>query len=154
MLKLKQMKRWVVWNYVINKKGNKTKCPIAVTGRATGSDAKFQSTWVTYDEAVMAKERLGTDGVGFMLPEGYFFIDIDHKGLDNPFVKMMLERFDSYAEISPGGNGLHIYGFADMSRIPVFRDEKGNLKLDRQFYMKHPKNNNELYIGGEMLPFC
>lgn len=148
MLKLKRMKRWVVWNYVINKKGNKTKCPIAVTGRATGSDAKFQSTWVTYDEAVMAKERLGTDGVGFMLPEGYFFIDIDHKRLDNPFVKMMLERFDSYAEISPGGNGLHIYGYADMSRIPVFRDEKGNLKLDRQFYMKHPKTNNELYIGG------
>ena len=148
MLKLKQMKRWVLWNYVITKKGNKTKCPIAVTGRATGSDEKFQNTWVTYDEAVLAKERLGTDGVGFMLPEGYFFIDIDHKGLDNPFVKMMLERFDSYAEISPGGNGLHIYGYADMSRIPVYLDEKGKLKLDRQFYMKHPKTKNELYIGG------
>lgn len=147
MLKLKQMKIWLCWKY-IEVKGKKTKKPVAASGGATGTNSEYQKTWVTYDEAVSAMKRMNADGIGFVIPRGYFFLDIDHKELTNPFVQMMLERFDSYAEISPGGNGLHIYGYADMSKIPVFLDEKGKLKLDRQFYMKHPKTNNELYIGG------
>lgn len=88
------------------------------------------------------------DGIGFVIPAGYFFLDIDHQELTNPFVQMMLKRFSSYAEISPSGNGLHIYGIADMTRLPITHNEDGKQKIDRQFYMKNPNNGIELYFGG------
>lgn len=147
MLKLKQMKIWLCWNY-IEVKGKKTKKPVAAGDGATGTNNKYQKTWVTYDEAVSAMKRMNADGIGFVIPVGYFFLDIDHQELTNPFVQMMLKRFSSYAEISPSGNGLHIYGIADMKRLPIFRDKDGKQKLDRQFYMKNPNNGIELYFGG------
>ena len=147
MLKLKQMKIWLCWNY-IEVKGKKTKKPVAAGDGATGTNNKYQKTWVTYDEAISAKQHMKADGIGFVIPVGYFFLDIDHQKLTNPFVQMMLKRFSSYAEISPSGNGLHIYGIADMKRLPIFRDKDGKQKLDRQFYMKNPNNGIELYFGG------
>ena len=99
-------------------------------------------------EANVAKQHMKADGIGFVIPEGYFFLDVDHQELTNPFVQMMLKRFSSYAEISPSGNGLHIYGIADMTRLPMAQDKDGKQKLDRQFYMKNPNNGIELYFGG------
>ena len=147
MLKLKQMKIWLCWNY-IEVKGKKTKKPVAAGGGATGTNSEYQKTWVTYDEAILAKQHMKADGIGFVIPEGYFFLDVDHQELTNPFVQMMLKRFSSYAEISPSGNGLHIYGIADMTRLPMAQDKDGKQKLDRQFYMKNPNNGIELYFGG------
>lgn len=111
-------------------------------------NSEYQKTWVTYDEAILAKQHMKADGIGFVIPEGYFFLDVDHQELTNPFVQMMLKRFSSYAEISPSGNGLHIYGIADMTRLPMAQDKDGKQKLDRQFYMKNPNNGIELYFGG------
>ena len=145
--KLKQMKIWLCWNY-IDVNGKKTKKPVAADGGTTGTNSEYQNTWATCDEAVSAKERMNADGIGFVIPRGYFFLDIDHKEIENPFIQMMLKRFDSYAEISPSGNGLHIYGMADMARLPVIQNKDGKQKLDRQFYMKNPNNGTELYIGG------
>ncbi len=147
MQKLKQMKIWLCWKY-IEVNGRKTKKPIAAYGSATGTNSEYQKTWVTYDEAVSAKNRLNADGIGFVIPCGYFFLDIDHRELDNPFVQTMLKRFNSYAEISPSGNGLHIYGLVDMSKLPIVLAKNGKQMLDRQFYMKNPNNGTELYIGG------
>lgn len=147
MTNLKEKRIWVLWDY-IEVKGRKTKKPISASGSPTGTNAEYQGTWVTYQEAVSAKKHLNADGIGFVIPKGYFFLDIDHKELTNSFVQMMLQRFHSYAEISPSGNGLHIYGMADMSKIPIFQDKEGKWKLDRQFYMKNPNNGTELYLGG------
>lgn len=107
MLKLKQMKIWLCWNY-IEVKGKKTKKPVAAGDGATGTNNKYQKTWVTYDDAISAKQHMKADGIGFVIPVGYFFLDIDHQKLTNPFVQMMMKRFSSYAEISPSGNGLHL----------------------------------------------
>lgn len=147
MLKLKQMKIWLCWNY-IEVKGKKTKKPVAADGGVTGTNNDYQKTWVTYDEAVSAKQRMSADGIGFVIPRGYFFLDIDHEELTNPFVQMMLKRFSSYAEISPSGNGLHIYGIADITKLPIMQDKNGKQRIDRQFYVKNPNNGMELYIGG------
>lgn len=147
MLTLKQMKIWLCWNY-IEVKGKKTKKPVAADGGVTGTNNEYQKTWVTYDEAVSAKQRMNADGIGFVIPRGYFFLDIDHEELTNPFVQSMLKRFSSYAEISPSGNGLHIYGIADMTKLPIMQDKNGKQRIDRQFYVKNPNNGIELYIGG------
>jgi len=147
LLKLKQMKIWLCWKY-IEVKGKKTKKPIAAYGGATGANSEYQKTWVTYDEAVSAMKRMNADGIGFVIPVGHFFLDIDHRELTDPFVQTMLKRFNSYAEISPSGNGLHIYGMVNLARLPIAEDKDGKQKLDRQFYMKNPNNGVELYIGG------
>ncbi len=49
---------------------------------------------------------------------------------------------------SVSGNGLHIYGKADLSKLPIAPDKNGKPRLDKQFYMKNPNNGIELYIGG------
>lgn len=74
-------------------------------------------------------------------------MDIDHKELTDPFVQLMLERFNSYAEYSVSG-GIHIYGKCDIDRVPTYLDKDGKLRLDKAFYMKNPHNSTELYCGG------
>ena len=91
----------------------------AVDGRASGTDESWRQTWVTYEEAVAAKDTFGMDGVGFKIPDGYFFLDVDHRDLDDPLVQKLLTRFDSYAERSVSGGGIHIYGHCVTSLIPT-----------------------------------
>ncbi len=144
---LKAQRIWVC--FIIRKKdGGFDKKPISAYGTETGSDADHAHTWVTYDEAVRAMKEKGYDGIGFALPEGFFFIDIDHRELTDPFLVMLLERFASYTEYSYSGDGVHIYGICDISKIPTYIDQKGKLRLDKAFYMKNPNNKVELYCGG------
>lgn len=144
---LKQMKIWLCWNYV-EKNGRKTKVPCSAYGRATGTNPQYSRTWVTFEEAKKAACAKNYSGVGFVIPEGFFFLDIDHKPLDNPYVIKMLERFGSYTERSVSGEGIHIYGRCDFTKLPTEKDKKGNLKLDKKYYLKNPHNDTELYIGG------
>ena len=109
MEELMKQRIWVLWRKEAN--GDRiTKVPFAASGGATGTNEKYRHTWVTYDEAVEAAKRVGAAGVGFVIPEGYFFLDIDHADLNDPRVKTTLSRFDSYAEFSVSGNGVHPSG--------------------------------------------
>ena len=147
MDELKSQKIWLCWNYE-TRKGKRTKVPISASGTATGTNSEYAHTWVTYDEAIKAADKHGYNGVGFTIPQGYFFLDIDHKELTDPFVQLMLERFNSYAEYSVSGGGIHIYGKCDIDRVPTYLDKDGKLRLDKAFYMKNPHNSTELYCGG------
>ena len=140
------MKIWICWNWG-TRGGKRTKVPIAASGCATGTDEPHRCTWVTKAEAEKAAREKGYDGIGFVLPEGHFFLDIDGRPPDEPYVLMMLERFSSYAETSVSGNGIHIYGKCDTSKIPTYIDGKGKTRLSKEFYMKSP-DNVELYYGG------
>ena len=122
MQELKDMRIWMLWEWATDKDGKKTKKPFAANGRACGTDEKFSSRWVTYDEAVAAMKRFPgrAAGVGFKIPGGYFFLDVDHKALEDPYVQTLLRRFASYAEISVSGDGTHIYGKYDLSKIPTY----------------------------------
>ena len=111
---LKSQSIWFCWDWVV-RKGKRTKVPIAASGCATGVDERYRCTWVTHDEAVQASREHGYAGVGFVIPEGYFFLDIDHRDLVHSFVQMLLRRYNSYAEKSVSGNGIHIYGKCDLS---------------------------------------
>lgn len=148
MQELKEQRIWMLWRFEIRKE-KQTKVPkSAVDGRASGTDESWRQTWVTYEEAVAAKDTFGMDGVGFKIPDGYFFLDVDHRDLDDPLIQKLLTRFDSYAERSVSGGGIHIYGRCDASLIPTSTDANGRVKLDRAYYMKNPHNGVELYYGG------
>lgn len=85
MQELMKQKIWICWNFA-EVKGHRTKKPISAYGTPTGTDAAHAHTWVTYEEARTAAEKNGHDGVGFVIPERYFFLDIDHMALTDPFV--------------------------------------------------------------------
>ena len=142
MEKLKQMPIWICWN-LKTVKGKKTKVPCAASGGVTGTTKEYAHTWVTYDEAAAAMRKHGYTGIGFIIPEGVFFIDKDHIDLNDPIVQKLLKLFPTYAERSFSGDGVHSYGFCDLSRIPV-KDNKLNPDI---YYTKNPHNGTEVYIG-------
>ncbi|MCR4621177.1 MAG: DUF5906 domain-containing protein, partial [Clostridiales bacterium] len=121
--------------------------PRSAQNAATGTNTEYEHTWVTYDEAVAGAKQHSFDGVGFKIPEEYFFLDIDHHELTDPYVQLMLERFDSYAERSISGGGIHIYGKCDPGRLPTIIRSNGKRGMDSAYYMKNPNNDMELYCG-------
>jgi len=138
---LKRQKQWLCWNYTEDKDGKITKKPISYKNATTGVNEKYRETWCTYDEAKSAKEKYGFDGIGFVIPGGYFGIDIDKRDLEDATTKDILSMFsETYAEISPSGKGLHIIGKVDLSKLPK--------DLLERYYQKNEKINIECYIGG------
>jgi primase-polymerase (primpol)-like protein len=139
MQELKQMRIWFPWRWSTDKNGNTTKVPFAANGGKTGTDDAHSSTWVIHDEAVDAAEKYHAAGVGFKIPENYFFLDIDHRKLSDPLVQTLLARFDSYTERSVSGSGFHIYGKCDFTKLPTYIDEKGKVRLDKHFIKRTAK---------------
>lgn len=138
---LKRQNQWLCWNYIEDKDGKITKKPISYKNAPTGTNEEYRKTWCTYDEAISAKEKYGFDGIGFVIPDGYFGIDIDKRSLEDTITKNILSMFsETYAEKSPSGKGLHIIGKVDLSKLPK--------DLLERYYQKNKKINIECYIGG------
>ena len=148
MQELKNQKIWLCWIRRKTRDGKWTKVPISASGGETGTDEAHRDTWVTYEEAIKAARENRYSGVGFVIPEGYFFLDMDHVDLDDPIVRKFMERFkDTYSEVSVSGQGVHFVGKVDLSRIPTYIDKEGKLRLSPEFYQKNSKAKIELYIG-------
>lgn len=130
---LKSQPIWYNWQ-MVDKNGHKTKRPLY--GKP-----------MTYDEATKRASRY--DGVGFIVPEGYFFLDIDHRDVTDELVQDVLSRLDTYAELSQSGNGVHFYGKVDEAFLPI---EDG--KLSPAYYTKNPHTHMELYFGSLTKRFC
>ena len=83
MEKLKRQRVWVCWKYV-SKGGRMTKVPFTHTGRATGTSPEHGGEWTDYETAHAAAQtpEMGYDGIGFVMKEGYFLLDVDHKDMD------------------------------------------------------------------------
>jgi len=104
--------RWVGWRYV-SREGKDVKIPTSVHGgNASVSD---ESTWGTRREA----RRLKGDGIGIVL--GYIEseneylcgIDLDSclddgERMTDKVARDIVRRFDTYAEVSPSGHGVHL----------------------------------------------
>lgn len=144
---LKKQKQWICWQYRTIK-GQKKKVPLSCRGEPSGTDGKYRHTWAGYEEAVRGKETHSLDGVGLVLPEGYFLLDRDGVDLSDPLVKDLLEQFHTYAEISVSGHGIHLVGYADISKIPKGMNGRGKPCVSKEYYVKNARKNIELYIGG------
>lgn len=148
MQELMDMKIWMLWRWGKDKNGNPTKVPFAISGGSSGTNKEWRHTWETYKDALAAKERSYAAGIGFKIPENYFFLDIDNRELSDLLVQTLLARFDSYTEYSVSGTGIHIYGKCDFSKLPTFYNKEKQTKLDNQFYQNNRKIGLELYVGG------
>lgn len=145
---LKDKKLWFLWSAKPAKNGKVTKVPFSASGGATGTDDAHSGTWVSFDNADAARNKFQASGIGMKIPKGFFLLDIDHRDISDSFVQLMLSRFSSYAAVSPSGNGIHIIGQCDISKLPVhFDDRRKRLVLDSEYYQKRSDIGLELYIG-------
>lgn len=101
--------RWVRWKPV-DRNGRTTKMPIQADGTAASSTDP--ATWTDWEIANRSKAGEGT---GFVLGDGIACIDLDHCYDNRNHLADWARRFlalagDTFIEISPSGDGLHIWG--------------------------------------------
>jgi putative DNA primase/helicase len=110
---MRRRRQWVVWK--LERRGDDlTKVPYIAggVGKASSTDS---DTWRTFEEAL---DTLGSGryaGVGFVFSSGdpYAGVDLDNcrdpeTGKLEEWAQEIVEAFDSYAEASPSGTGVHI----------------------------------------------
>lgn len=115
---LKKMKRWVGYKVEGLENGKTTKRPY---NALNGSLARVNDdlTWTTFNSALMGCVKYNFDGIGFILGNGIFGIDLDnHPDKDGNYemtddeFKVLSDEFistlKSYAEYSQSGKGVHI----------------------------------------------
>ena len=131
------------------KRGDRVaKVPFATNGKSCGTNDIYRDIWVPYAETQQAVARRKADGVGFRIPKGMFFLDIDHRDLNDPMAQEILALLNSYTEFSVSGEGIHIYGLCDVAQLPT-----SDGKLHKDYYTHHPDNGLELYNRRPDQPF-
>lgn len=121
-LDIRAYNQWVCWRYEDTDSGKPTKVPYsAVTSRH--ANVNDPSTWCPFDTAIAALSTGWWAGIGFVLTDKdpFGFIDLDSpkypdgspmtgSDYDTAMARQyaIFEEFNSYAELSPSGNGLHI----------------------------------------------
>jgi len=129
---LKQFPNWVTWR-AEERNGKPTKVPYTPgTGRLASTTDP--TTWGTFADALADYELRQADGVGYVFTNSPFAgIDLDHCLEDGklpedsqaaPIVKVL----DSYTEVSPSGEGLHILVRAELPpgrRRKAWEDGRG-----------------------------
>jgi putative DNA primase/helicase len=107
-----EYKQWVLWRRMeVN--GRMAKMPISSwSGKAAACDKP--QTWTTFRHVCVALKRFRADGIGFVFTESdpFYGIDLDkcrdRNGRINDGSLKLIRQIDSYAEISPSGDGVHI----------------------------------------------
>lgn len=109
---IKEMNRWVCYRKA-------DKAPMnALTGKFASSTNKL--TWTSFNCAIMGCIKFHFDGIGFMLGDGIFGVDLDNhedkvtgqKPYNAKEFEELIDEFvvglNSYAERSQSGEGVHI----------------------------------------------
>lgn len=116
---MQALPNWVVWR-IWHRDGAKIKVPVdpRLQQPAKTNDP---TTWRSYEEAKDTFSKYGNRyaGVGFILGDGngLFGIDLDGCVHDNelaPWACTILDRFDTYTELSPSGTGIKLYGIGEV----------------------------------------
>lgn len=110
---LRDAPQWVLWRFE-DRDGKLTKPPHQCDGSyASHADP---ATWARFERAFKAYERGGFDGIGFVLADMDPFagVDLDHvfdkeTGEVAHWAQEIVDRLNSYTEISPSGTGIRIF---------------------------------------------
>lgn len=122
--------QWVGWQKQ-TRGGDETKVPLDVTGGyASATDA---ATWTTFDEALAYATDGPADGVGYVFSDDDPIVGVDldkcrnsETGATEAWAQEIIDRLDSYTEVSPSGTGYHI--LVQGSLLPD-GNRTGNLEL-------------------------
>jgi hypothetical protein len=114
---LKDIPRWVSWKAIPNPDGSIRKVPVNPHTGANGSSTD-RKTWGTFTEALgFVAASDGERGLGFVFSndDTIFGLDIDAcvtaDGLSEAAQRYLDQFAGTYAEYSPSGTGVHLYGY-------------------------------------------
>lgn len=130
---LKAPTQWVAWKLLPPKKpgGKARKVPFdPKIGRAASTTDP--ATWCTFEEAKVAYEGGGYDGIGLVLTSDLGLVahdlddvvDLISGEIANAKVQQLVAELDTYTEISPSGNGLRIFSKGSLP-TSAWRNRKG-----------------------------
>lgn len=104
-MELHHIKQWVCWKKLPLENGKVTKKPI---NPITNDNASVSNpnTWTDMMGAIIGAEQYGLDGIGFVLENGYFGVDLDD--CTEELKVEFINQLQSYTEISQSGKGIHI----------------------------------------------
>jgi primase-polymerase (primpol)-like protein len=123
--------QWVCWREE-ERDGKPTKVPVRPE---TGDFASTTDpdTWTSFERAVEAVEDEDVDGVGFVFSaeDPIVGVDLDEcrvpeTGNPGSTAQTIIERLDSYTEVSPSGTGYHVLVEGD---LPDGRNRRGSIEL-------------------------
>src|SRR5919202_11467 len=134
---IRDLSQWLCWR-TEERDGKPTKIPYSPT---TGKRASCTNpdTWSGYSEAVSACKAHEYGGIGFVftLEDELCGVDLDdcldpETGEIEPWAQEIIEKLDSYTEISPSGTGVHVLL---RGKLPEGRNRKGRFEAyDRGRY--------------------
>ena len=125
---LKDRNQWVLWR-MVNRGGKEVKLPWSVYNKAASTTD--DSTWSSFECAVMRYDESYHAGVGFVFKAGGGLAGVDLDACRNPQVEQIadwaltyIEKANTYTEVSPSGTGVKMW-------LKTTKDFKGqNIKLD------------------------
>ena len=104
--------RWVCWRSIPDPDPTKKPRKMPVNPHTGGNASSTNpATWATFAQAAGWYLRHDVSGLGFVLGDGWAGVDLDDcvdDGNLSPFAWRVIERMNSYAELSPSGKGVHI----------------------------------------------
>ena len=115
---LRERPQWAIWRWTPKPGGGFQKPPFMATQPERNASTTDPSSWTDYATALAAVRAGRGDGVSYILTkqENFVAIDMDYcrdpvTGSVDIWAQLMLEQaLHSYAEITPSGYGLRIWG--------------------------------------------
>lgn len=134
--RMRDIEQWICWRED-DRDGKPTKVPIKPyrTSGTSFASSTDPSTWRGFETAITYHRESSsrTDGVGFVFaPEaGIVGVDLDNCRDPNtealePWAADIVERLDSYTELSPSGTGVHVLV---EGALPAGRNRRGDVEI-------------------------
>jgi putative DNA primase/helicase len=112
---LKALNQWVVWRYAWLEDRQKWDKPPLRVRNGNEASSTNRATWGTFEDALWTYGTGLVDGIGFVFSKENRLvgIDLDHcrdheTGIIEPWALEIIDRFDTYTELSPSGAGVHL----------------------------------------------
>ena len=123
--------QWVCWREE-ERDGKPTKIPVT-PGAGGFASATESETWASFETAIDYTETEHADGIGFVFTDDDPIVGVDLDDCRDPETDDVddaaldiIERLDSYTEVSPSGTGYHVL---ITGTLPDGRNRRGNIEL-------------------------
>ncbi|WP_049890855.1 phage NrS-1 polymerase family protein [Natrinema versiforme] len=128
---LRERDQWVCWREE-PRDGKPTKIPVT-PGSGEFASSTDPETWVSVETALEYAHSRDADGVGFVFTDDDPIVGVDLDDCRDPetgdiddVAEDIIERLDSYTEISPSGTGFHVLIEGE---LPDGRNRRGSIEL-------------------------
>ncbi|WP_058567797.1 phage NrS-1 polymerase family protein [Haloferax marisrubri] len=123
--------QWVCWRSE-KRDGKQTKIPV-VPGEGSFASSTDPDTWSDFETALDFVTNRNADGIGFVFTEDDPIVGVDLDDCRDPETgdvdddaQDIIDRLDSYTEVSPSGTGYHVL---IKGELPDGRNRRGHIEL-------------------------